>query len=520
MKIILALVSALAVACSPQVKTEATGIKFYRCPMHTWITSDKPGKCTICGMDLVPVREGDDPKMAAPGLVTLMPSSSQILGVATAPVRKGALEKTIRLSGVIDDDDTRHTIISAFFDGRIDKVFVDHVGEDIKMDQSLARIYSPELLYVVKEFQASVRRGQQDPMAAIDRKRLVQFGLTPAEVERLAGNSKDGFGIDLRSPMDGTLVTRNVYPGKYVKAGDVLFEIADYGVMWFHAKVYEQDLVWIETGAKALVTTPAAPGREFEGTVTLIDPSFDPATRSTQIRVEVPNPVTGSASGWERLLPHRAYGEARIATKKDGVLVVPRTAILDTGSRTVAYVDEGGGNYRRRDVTIGWRGDEDIEVLSGLAEGDMVVTQGNLMIDAEAQIAHADPVHPSTDDARSAGAASDPADQNRIGALSDSAAALSHDDLAAFNATAPAWGLAKPATSLAEARAAFYKAVTPAVDEVLRQPESKFKVYECPMAGSAFPGAPQKMRWIQREGPLRNPWLGEKMSECGEEVAR
>lgn len=519
MKRILALVSVFVVACSPQVRTDAAAIKFYRCPMHTWITSDKPGKCTICGMDLVPVREGDDPKMSAPGVVTLMPSSSQILGVATAAVRKGALEKTIRLSGVIDDNDTKHTIISAFFDGRIDQVFVDHVGEDIAKDQPLAQIYSPELLYIVKEFQASVRRGQQDPMAAIDRRRLVQFGLTPAEVERLAGNSNGSFGIDLRSPMDGTLVTRNVYPGKYVKAGDVLFEIADYSVMWFHAKVYEQDLVWIKTGAKALVTTPAAPGREFEGTVTLIDPSFDPATRSTQVRIEVPNPVTGSASGWERLLPHRAYGEARIAAKKDNVLVIPRTAVLDTGSRTVAYVDEGGGNYRRRDVTLGWRGDNDVEVLSGLAEGDKVVTQGNLMIDAEAQIAHADPVDPPSDSKRP-GAASNLADQNRLGALSDSAAALSHDDLAAFNATAPAWGLAKPATSLAEARAAFYKAVSPAVDEVLRQPDSKFKVFECPMAGSAFSGAPQKMRWIQRAGPLRNPWLGEKMAECGEEVGR
>ena len=487
--------------------------------MHTWITSDKPGKCTICGMDLVPVREGEDPKMAAPGVVTLMPSSSQILGVATAPVRTGALEKTIRLSGVIDDDDTKHTIVSAFFDGRIDQVFVDHVGEDIAKDQPLAQIYSPELLYIVREFQASARRGQQDPLASIDRQRLVQFGLTPAEVERLAASSSGSFGIDLRSPMDGTLVTRNVYPGKYVKAGDLLFEIADYSVMWFHAKVYEQDLRWIEMGAKASITTPAAPGREFEGKVTLIDPSFDPATRSTQIRIEVPNPKSGSVTGWERLLPRKAYGEARIAAKKDNVLVIPRAAVLDTGSRTVAYVDEGGGNYRRRDVTIGWRGDNDVEVLSGLAEGEKVVTQGNLMIDAEAQIAHADPVDVPADP-KGAEEASTPVAPTLLGALSDAAAALSRDDLAGFNATASSWGLAAPAASLADARAAFYKAVSPVVDEVLRQSGSNFKVYECPMAGSAFPGAPQKMRWIQRAGPLRNPWLGEKMAECGEEVKR
>jgi len=519
MKHILAIVLLLVAGCSPQAGNDAKAIKSYRCPMHTWITSDKPGKCTICGMDLVPVGEGDESKMAAPGTVTLMPSSSQILGVATAPVRKGALEKTIRLSGIIDDDDTKHTIISAFFDGRIDKVFVDHVGEDISKDQPLAQIYSPELLYIVKEFQSSARRGQQDPVASVSRQRLIQFGLTPSEVEKLAVAQGAGYGIDLRSPMKGTLVTRNVYPGKFVKAGEMLFEVADYSVMWFHAKVYEQDLGWIETGAKASIETPAAPGREFEGKTTLIDPSFDPITRSTQVRIEVPNPETGASSGWERLLPHKAYGEARISAKKDNVLVMPRAAVLDTGSRTVAYVDEGGGNYQRRDVTIGWRGDNDVEVLSGLAEGDKVVTQGNLMIDAEAQIAHADPVDPPSDPKKPAGATGS-VDQARLDALAGSAAALARDDLAAFNAGASAWGLTKPAASLAEARAAFYKAVSPAVDEVLRQPGSKFKVYECPMAGTAFPGAPQTMRWIQQSGPLRNPWLGKMMAECGEEVER
>lgn len=141
------------------------------------------------------------------------------------------------------------------------------------------------------------------------------------------------------------------------------------------------------------------------------------------------------------------------------------------------------------------------------------------MIDAEAQIAHADPVDPPSYPKKPAGATSS-VDLARLDALADSAAALARDDLDAFNAGASAWGLTKPAASLAEARAAFYKAVSPAVDEVLRQPGSKFKVYECPMAGTAFPGAPQKMRWIQQGGPLSNPWLGKMMAECGEEVER
>ncbi len=516
MKRILALVLVALSACSPQTGGGDKEIKFYRCPMHTWITSDKPGKCTICGMDLVPVREGEAPSAAAPGTITLMPSSSQILGVTTSPARKGTLEKTLRLSGILDENDVKHTIISAFFDGRIDEVFVDHVGENIAKDQPLARIYSPELLYIVREFQASLGHGQQDPLAAVDRQRLIQFGLTPAEVERLASGRNSNYGIDLRSPMEGTLVARDVYPGKYVKAGDVLFEIADYSVMWFHAKVYEQDLAWIGLGGSAVVTTPAAPGREFAGTVTLIDPSFDAETRSTQIRIEVPNPKSGAATGWERFLPRKAYGEARLAVTKDNVLLVPRTAVLDTGARTVAYVDAGGGNYQRRDVQVGWHGDNDVEIISGVAEGEKVVTQGNLMIDAEAQMAQPEPAGAS--DMRAADPIS-PDDMARFGALSDAADALSRDNLTAFNATGAAWGLAEPAADLPGARAAFHAAVAPAAEKVLQHP-GHFKVYECPMADTAFPGAPQTMRWIQHRGPLRNPWLGEKMVDCGEEVAR
>lgn len=487
--------------------------------MHPWITADQPGQCTICGMDLVPVYEGEEGISTEPGIVTLMPSTTQILGVATAPVVRGPVEKTIRLSGVIEDDDTKHRIISAFYDGRIDKVFVEHVGVDVTREEPLAEIYSPELLYVVREFQTATRRGRDDPQAAVARQRLVQFGLTPAQVEDLAGSPRESFGLMLRSPMDGTVVTRNVYPGKYVKSGDVLFEIADFNVMWFHAQVYEQDLEWMRPGLPAVVTSPSAPGRELEGAVTLIDPTFHPASRSTQVRIEVANPKVSEAPGHNRVLPHRAYGEARLTVRSEDALTVPRSAVLDTGVRAVAYVERGGGAYERRDVRVGRRGDESVEILSGLAEGERVVVRGNLMIDAEAQMAqpemlgavaanpgHGSPAHEVPAEAMA-----------RWTALSATAAALAADDLAKFNETAAAWGLSSPAASLAEARKAFYEAVTPAVDEALKHPGA-VKVYECPMAAGAFPGAPAKARWIQLEGPLRNPWFGAAMLECGEEV--
>lgn len=511
MKFIIILAAVLLAACSKQPEGDQRAVKFYQSPMHPWITSDQPGQCTICGMDLVPVYEGEEGISTDPGTVTLMPSTAQIIGVDTAPVVRAPLEKSIRLSGMIEDDDTKHVIVSAFFDGRIDRVFVEHVGEDVRAEQALAQIYSPELLYVVREFQTAVRRGREDPQAAVARQRLVQFGLTPAQVEELASGSRENFGLSLRSPVSGTLVTRNVYPGKYVKAGDMLFEIADFAVMWFHANVYEQDLPWIRVGSKARVTTPAAPGREFEGTVTLIDPTFDPETRSTRVRIEVPNPVEERNGGLVRPLPHRGYGEAVLTVAGDPMLLVPRAAVLDTGHRAVAYVDRGGGAYEKRDLRVGRRGDTSVEILGGLAEGEKVVTQGNLMIDAEAQmaqpeslgVAEAAPAHKV-----------DEATMKRWTALSAAAAALAADDLAAFNASG---AVTAPASDLGAARSAFYQAVTPAVEEALKHP-GIVRVYECPMTGGAFPGAPEKARWIQLDAPLRNPWFGAAMLECGSEV--
>lgn len=510
MKLIILAVLLLA-ACTKQPEGDERAVKFYQSPMHPWITSDQPGQCTICGMDLVPVYEGEAGISTDPGTVTLMPSTAQILGVETAPVIRAPLEKSIRLSGVIEDDDTKHVIVSAFFDGRIDRVFVDHVGEDLRPEQPLAQIYSPELLYIVREFQTAVRRGRDDPQAAVARQRLVQFGLTPAQVEELASGARENFGLNFRSPVEGTLVARNVYPGKYVKAGDMLFEIADFGVMWFHANVYEQDLPWISIGAKARVTTPAAPGREFEGKVTLIDPTFDPVTRSTRVRIEVPNPVEERQGGLARPLPHRAYGEAVLAVAADPVVSVPRTAVLDTGQRAVAYVDRGGGAYEKRDLRVGRRGDIAVEILGGLAEGEKVVTQGNLMIDAEAQMAQPDSLGAVEEVPASA---VDEATMERWTALSAGAAALAADDLAAFKASG---AVKEPAPDLAAARRAFYKVVTPAVEEALRYPGA-VRVYECPMTSSAFPGAPDKARWIQFDPPLRNPWFGAAMLECGSEV--
>lgn len=360
--------------------------KFYQSPMHPWITSDKPGNCTICGMKLVPVFDEKPAGTAQVNELTLSEASQKSLGVATATVTREPLTDRLRLSGILEDDDTKHRVVGAFYDGRIDKVYVQQVGQRVKAGQPLATIYSPELLYVVREFQNSSARAKNDPGAANSRQRLIQYGLAPAQVDALASAGRDIYTLDILAPADGTVLVRNAWQGQYVKNGERLFEIGDLARMWFKAEIYERDVDAIRIGQKAEVTSPAAPGRSFEGVVTFIDPSFDPITRSTKIRIEVNNPPTDPPSAMERQLPHRAYGEAAIETSTLPVLSVPRSALLRDGRREIVMLESAPGQFRPRDVKVGRVTATRAELLEGVAEGDKIVVQGNLLIDAEVQL--------------------------------------------------------------------------------------------------------------------------------------
>ena len=174
----------LPASCSKPPE-EGRKVKFYQSPMHPWITSDKPGNCTICGMALVPVYEGESEIKMEAGIVALNPQSLDVLAVTTVPVRRLELKKSLRFSGTLEDDENIHRIIAAFYDGRVDEIYVEHVGQFVEKGQPLAAIYSPELLYVVREYQNAARSG--DPAVARNSaQRLVQYGLSPEQVALLA----------------------------------------------------------------------------------------------------------------------------------------------------------------------------------------------------------------------------------------------------------------------------------------------------------------------------------------------
>ena len=528
------------VSCSKAPESERN-VKMYQSPMHPWITSEKPGNCTICGMALVPVYEGESGMKVDPGIVALNPRSVDVLAVTTVPVRRLDLTKSLRFSGILEDDENIHRIIAAFYDGRIDEIYVEHVGQYVEKGQPLAAIYSPELLYVVREYQSAMRSGNP-AVARHSAQRLVQYGLSAEQVATLARQPDNVYTIDLLAPISGTVLIKKAFRGQYIKTGEPLFEMGNLSRLWFHAEVYERDLPDIRIGQKATLTTPTVPGREFEGTVTFIDPNFDARTRSTKVRIEVDNPpAVGEGHGLQRILPHRAYAEAEIAANFGEALVIPRSAVLRDGRRSVVYVEKSPGAYEQRAVKTGRVGDEGIEILDGLKEGERLVAQGNLMIDAEAQL------RGSVAATQSMSALSQPVGKEFLRQLAQVSAALAADDeVAAVEAGQKLQNLAasientgesqidgliahlkeipkiSAANDLKALRQAFLPWSTAGADLALALKRggqaSDVTVFECPMTGDSFPGAPAKAKWVQSGSDIRNPYFGAEMLSCGAEV--
>ncbi len=522
-------------------------VLFYQSPMHPWIKSDKPGNCTICGMKLVPVFEGDPVSDAtAEPVVKLSPQTLGTIQVETTPVERKPLRRLIRVAGRIDDDESAHRRLSAYVEGRIDKLFVNYVGAEVTAGQPLASLFSRELIVARSEYNIAAQKPpsrERDSLIAASTQRLRRFGLTPEQIEKLPGQTGDTF--EIVAPISGTVVSRMVYEGQYVKEGDVLFEIADFSKMWFVFAAYERDLAWIRTGQQVDVTTPSVPGKVFTAPITFIDPNLMMETRTANVRVVLDNPLVPGAAGHRRELLHKIFADGRIRVDTEPVLAVPRSAVLSPGGDALVYVAKAEREYEPRRITLGRAGDNFWEVLAGLQEGERVVTAGNLLIDAQAQLDM--PSHGAAPP-QTAAPLSDPqraAAEKLFLAASAVADALAADDLSAHNeriealhTTAVAAGTelgahgkrlstvahVGPTKDLTAARKQFYPlsmAVADLAVQGRRQPGgiTGVKIFECPMAKSAVPSAETNQgRWVQAGGPLRNPFFGAEMLECGTEV--
>jgi membrane fusion protein, copper/silver efflux system len=335
-------------------------VLYYQSAMHPWVKSDKPGRCTICGMELTPVYEGSAALETAGDVVPLTASQIQVLNVQVTAAKVQPLTRRLQVAGMIDDDDTRHRVLSAYVDGRIEKLHVNYVGAEVAEGDPLVEIYSPTLLAMEREYVTLQRSGVSKDSVLLDgaRLKLLRTGLSAAQIAALPQKPADASTSQILAPMSGTVVAKDVYEGQYVAMGAKLLDIADFSLMWFQFRAYEQDMPWIRTGQTVEVTTPSVPGRVFSGTVKFLDPNFDEATRSTKVRVELPNVMENGRC----LLLHRLYADGVVQVSAPEVLAVPRSAVIQTGPEAIVYVEQSGA-YARTPVKTGRRGVSLIEIL-------------------------------------------------------------------------------------------------------------------------------------------------------------
>lgn len=372
----------------------------WTCSMHPQIKLPKAGKCPICFMDLIPLTTdgGDD---LGPRQLRMSESSKQLSQITTSPVTRGAAQNELRLYGRLTADETRLSRITARVGGRIDRLYINTTGQVVRRGEKMLELYSPELLSAQKELiaaKASLKNvaesnseilkttSEATVRAAIEKLRLL--GLSDEQIASI--ESQDDFSehIWVVAPNGGTIIEKMVVEGQYIEPGMDLFRVADLSNLWAVFEAYESDLTLLKIGDEIKFVSQSIPGEEFSAKVNFISPTLDPMTRTVQVRTVVDN-----ARG--RLKPDMfvtATAKSAVGTRTDessNSLLVPASAVLFTGKRAVVYLQlpsEDGPLFEGREITLGPRINDCYVVLDGLAEGDMVVTNGAFKLDSELQI--------------------------------------------------------------------------------------------------------------------------------------
>jgi multidrug efflux pump subunit AcrA (membrane-fusion protein) len=365
--------------------------------MNPPYVSDHPGKSPM-GMDLVPVLVDD---VSAGASVTIDPVVVQNMGVRTATVVEGPLARTVRAVGFLDEPEPNHVDINLRVSGWIEKLHADTEGMPVGKGEPLFDLYSPELQTAIEDLIAARKardgvparetdaRGMADVLYGSIEKKLELLGLDPSDVGVFARAEHAPATVTFRSPMDGHLTEKMVYAGAAVKAGERIMRIANRATMWLELRVFERDMASIQVGTHVRASVESMPGRILAGDVLFVHPHIDPQTRTALVRVVLPNP------GHELRQGMFATGEIDALIAERAVLV-PREAVIDTGERQIAFVVRDHGRFDPRRVTLGARGsngpggaDVVVQVLSGLAPGEQVVTSGQLLLDAESRMREA-----------------------------------------------------------------------------------------------------------------------------------
>jgi Cu(I)/Ag(I) efflux system membrane fusion protein len=365
----------------------------WTCSMHPQIRQEKPGKCPLCAMDLIPLKTtGTTGEIADPDEIMLSKEAMALADIQTTKVVKGKFDavkgnpvKEIHLYGTIQTDERLSRSQTSHISGRIEKLSVNFTGETIKQGQVIASIYSPELLNAQQELLEAVKIvGTQPAILDAAREKLRLWKLTESQIAEIEQSGNTSALIDIVANTGGVVISKKVEQGDYLSQGTVLFELINLSSVWAMFDAYEADLPYLKVGDMVEYTVQAIPGKSFSGKITFINPVLDKTTRTAKIRVETLNT--------DLQLKPEMYANATVnASPKQysDKILIPKTAILWTGKRSIVYVkrpDSETAAFKLREVELGASLDDAYVILSGVAEGEEIVTNGVFSIDASMQL--------------------------------------------------------------------------------------------------------------------------------------
>ncbi|MBL1216458.1 MAG: efflux RND transporter periplasmic adaptor subunit [Planctomycetes bacterium] len=427
--------------------SESDAAQWYYCSMHpTFRSTDPDVKCAICFMDLIPM-PADLAGDTGPRELRMSAAAMKLAQIQTAPVARFFPTGQVRLVGKIHYDETRLATIAAYVPGRLDRLFVDYTGMQVQKGDHLVEIYSPELVAAQEELRQAlgavsnqqstsdlVRRSNQIKLQAV-RDKLRLWGLSAQQITQLEQEEESAERFTVYAPLGGVITERMATEGQYVTTGQPIYKVADLSTVWLHLEAYESQLGWLRYGQDVEFTTEAYPGEAFHGRITFINPVLDQDTRTTRVRVNVPNDTgrlkpgmfaravvrakmgttgvvfdSGLHGRWicpmhpevvkdetgtcdvcgMALVPAETMDYVEEPRTEAPPLVVPATAPLITGARAVVYVqdpDSEKPSFEGREVILGARAGDYYVVREGLEEGERVVVNGAFKIDSALQIA-------------------------------------------------------------------------------------------------------------------------------------
>jgi Cu(I)/Ag(I) efflux system membrane fusion protein len=389
MKLVLVVPSATESAGA--TKAGERKILFYRSPMNAKQTSSVPRKDEM-GMDYLPVHEdklAEGAKVPGMAAVTIDPSRQQLIGLRTATVSKGTVGGTWNTSARIEVAQTRVRKTNVKVDGFVERIFVDFVGQSVRKGQPLFSIYSPALLAAQSEYLLALQTKESmakggvlaegsDNLVTAARRRLELWDVPAKEIDRLTTTREPSKTLILVSPISGVVTAKNVVQGAKVGPGEAPYEITDLGEVWAMADAYESDFSRIRPGMRATLTLSAYPDRSFLGRVAFVDPILDAKTRTAKVHLHFMNPTREIKPGM--------FGDVELEGMPKAGLLIPTDAVIRAGTEDVVFLSSGDGKFEPRVVQLGDKRGEEVEVKSGLAAGQAVVTRANFLVDSESQL--------------------------------------------------------------------------------------------------------------------------------------